>query len=183
MALHQITEKPNFFPSHGANKLHLSLSLSMVITLPLAVQSLGTMISSNLTWSKHIEAICKKEKKQLGLLHRKLHESPSTIRHKIYCPAILPKLDYCSAVWAPHHSTDIYICYAQSSDSDHPRISLREPRIQALGRNPRIAQAKLEWYNALRKPNPDVQESAHKPWTYSVVRRTRQCTTCAAAGV
>ena len=25
-----------------------------------------------------------------------------------------------------------YICYAQSSDSDHPRISLREPRIQAL---------------------------------------------------
>ena len=35
------------------------------------------------------------------------------------------------------------ICYAQSSDSDHPRISLREPRIQALGRNPRIAQAKL----------------------------------------
>ena len=24
---------------------------------------------------------------------------------------------------------NIYICYAQSSDSDHPRISLREPRI------------------------------------------------------
>ena len=35
------------------------------------------------------------------------------------------------------------ICYAQSSDSDHPRISLHEPRIQALGKNPRIAQAKL----------------------------------------
>ena len=35
------------------------------------------------------------------------------------------------------------ICYAQSTDSDHPRILLRKPRIRALRNNPRIAHANL----------------------------------------
>ena len=36
-----------------------------------------------------------------------------------------------------------YICYAQSTDSDHPSILLRKPRIRALHNNPRIANANL----------------------------------------
>ena len=35
------------------------------------------------------------------------------------------------------------ICYAQSSDSDHPRISLRKAWIAALRNNPRIAHTNL----------------------------------------
>ena len=37
----------------------------------------------------------------------------------------------------------IYICYAQSTDSDHPRILLHKPRIRALHNNPRIAYENL----------------------------------------
>ena len=44
------------------------------------------------------------------------------------------------------------ICYAQSTDSDHPRILLRKPRIRALRNNPRIAHANLGSEDLLRKP-------------------------------
>ena len=46
----------------------------------------------------------------------------------------------------------IYICYVQSTDSDHPRILLRKPRIRALRNNPRIAHANLGSEDYLRKP-------------------------------
>ena len=36
-----------------------------------------------------------------------------------------------------------YICYAQSTDSDHPTILLPKPRIRALRNNPRITHANL----------------------------------------
>ena len=37
----------------------------------------------------------------------------------------------------------IYICYAQSTDSDHPRILLRKPRTELLRNNPRITHVNL----------------------------------------
>ena len=37
----------------------------------------------------------------------------------------------------------IYICYAQSTDSDHPRILQRKPRTELLRNNPRIAHVNL----------------------------------------
>jgi len=43
----------------------------------------------------------------LGLIHRKLHQASPQARHTIYRSTILPKLDYCCAVWDPHHSNDI----------------------------------------------------------------------------
>ena len=46
----------------------------------------------------------------------------------------------------------MYICYAQSTDSDYPRILLRKPRIRALRNNPRIAHANLGSEDLLRKP-------------------------------
>ena len=46
----------------------------------------------------------------------------------------------------------VYICYAQSTDSDHPRILLRKPRIRALRNNPRIAHANLGSEDLLHKP-------------------------------
>ena len=72
-----------------------------------SVKYLGVIISSNLTWSEHITSICKKTKQHLGLIHRKLYQSPPCVRHQIYRSVILPKLDYCGAVWNPHHALDI----------------------------------------------------------------------------
>ena len=47
---------------------------------------------------------------------------------------------------------DIYIRYAQSTDSDHPRILLCKPWIRALRNNPRIAHANLGSADLLCKP-------------------------------
>ena len=66
---------------------------------------LGVTISSNLTWSKHIDNTVKSVKRQLGMLHRKLHKATPQARNNILRSTILPKLDYCAAVWDPHHST------------------------------------------------------------------------------
>ena len=51
--------------------------------------------------------MCKKAKRHLGLLHGSLYLSPPHIRKQIYQSAILPKLEYCSSVWDPHHQTEI----------------------------------------------------------------------------
>ena len=72
-----------------------------------SVKYLGVILSSNLTWSKHINTICKTAKCHLGLIHRKLHQASPQARHTIYRSTILPKLDYCCSVWDPHHSNDI----------------------------------------------------------------------------
>ena len=54
-----------------------------------------------------IHNTCKKTKQHLDFIHRKFHQSPPQIRNKIYRTAVLPKLDYCGAVWDPHHHTDM----------------------------------------------------------------------------
>jgi len=42
-------------------------------------------------------------KKELGLIHRQLRHAPSKFHHQIYRTTTLPRLEYCCAVWDPHH--------------------------------------------------------------------------------
>ena len=70
-----------------------------------SVKYLGVVITSNLTWSQHIDNTCRSSKRQLGRLHRQFRHVPQSLRRKIYTTTTLPKLDYCCAVWDPHHST------------------------------------------------------------------------------
>ena len=72
-----------------------------------SVKYLGVTNSSNLTWSEHIKSTCKKAKKQLGFIHHYLSQSPPNVRHQIYRATVLPKLEYCCAVWDPHYVSDI----------------------------------------------------------------------------
>ena len=60
-------------------------------------------LSSNISWSEYINLLCKTAKR---LVHRKLHHASPQVVHAIYRSTILPKLDYCCAVWDPHYSTD-----------------------------------------------------------------------------
>ena len=72
-----------------------------------SVKYLGVTISSNLTWSEHIKSTRKKAKQRLGFIHRYLSQSPPNVRHQIYHATVLPKLEYCCAVWDPHYVSDI----------------------------------------------------------------------------
>ena len=72
-----------------------------------SVKYLGVILSSDLTWSKHIERTCKKANRSLGLLHRKFSQAQPSLRKKIFRSVILPQLDYCSSVWDPHLKKDI----------------------------------------------------------------------------
>ena len=91
-------------------KRPLSINISMgshPILLCKSVKYLGVTISSNLTWSEHIKSTCKKAKQRLGFIHRHLSQSPPNVRHRIYRATVLPKLEYCCAVWDPHYVSDI----------------------------------------------------------------------------
>ena len=68
-----------------------------------SVKYLSVTLSNNLTWGAHIDNVCNSTKRQIGCIHRQLHYAPPQLRHKIYITTTLPKLEYCSAVWDPHH--------------------------------------------------------------------------------
>ena len=67
---------------------------------------LGILISSNLSWSPHINEVCSKARKTLGVIFRNFyrHTSPSVIL-QLYQSLVLPQLMYCSSVWDPPSSS------------------------------------------------------------------------------
>ena len=69
---------------------------------------LGVMITSDLTWSKHIHSLCTKARKMLGLLYRTFYtDSSSTSLLKLYATVIRPSLEYACQVWDPHLVKDV----------------------------------------------------------------------------
>ena len=83
------------------NKGHLCICIPIVECF----KYLGVTISKNLSWSQHITNTVRTSKQQLGLLHRKLKDASQQSKHTIYRSTVLPKLEYCAAVWDPHQST------------------------------------------------------------------------------
>ena len=66
---------------------------------------LGVWISSDLTWTKHIELLCCKTRRVLGYVHRTPYCDPPTII-SLYKSQVLPLLDYALVVWDPHLKKD-----------------------------------------------------------------------------
>ena len=64
---------------------------------------LGLLISSDLSWSGHIETICSKARQLLGLLYRRLyhHADPQAL-FQLYLSLIRPHLEYGCPVWDPY---------------------------------------------------------------------------------
>lgn len=64
-------------------------------------------LSSDLSFGTHIEKICKKASRMLGLIRRSCREfSPDTLRH-LYISLVRPVLEYASVVWSPSYVTKI----------------------------------------------------------------------------
>ena len=62
---------------------------------------LGTHISKELKWNKHIDVITAKAIRSLGFLKRNLKVSSSSLREKAYIGFVRPQLGYGSTIWDP----------------------------------------------------------------------------------
>ena len=70
---------------------------------------LGVILSRNLCWSPHIQYICRKARKVLGIIYRMVSTNTSygsTIL-KLYVALVRPHLEYAAQVWNPHLTKDI----------------------------------------------------------------------------
>ena len=70
---------------------------------------LGVLLSQDMSWSPHVQTICSKAKKVLGLLYRKFYSCSSTdTLTQLYVSLVHPHLEYVCLVWAPHTAKDIH---------------------------------------------------------------------------
>ena len=69
---------------------------------------LRVTLTSDLSWSLHIANICKKTRKQIGLLNRNLYQfADSSILLKLYISLVKPLTEYAFAIWDLHLFKDI----------------------------------------------------------------------------
>ena len=64
---------------------------------------LGVQLTSDLTWSNHINRTTAKANKQLGFLKRNLPIHNPKLKEMAYIGLVRPILEYCAPVWDPHH--------------------------------------------------------------------------------
>ena len=71
---------------------------------------LGLLISSDMSWSKHIENICSKARKVLGLLYRRYYRfADQNTLLQLYTSLVRPHLEYAAPVWDPHLQRNIQL--------------------------------------------------------------------------
>ena len=69
---------------------------------------LGVLLSSDMSWSPHISAICSKARKVIGLLYRRFYSmSNMDTLIQLYVSLVRPHLEYACSVWAPASHKDI----------------------------------------------------------------------------
>ena len=68
---------------------------------------LGVLLSHDLSWSEHVQFICSKARKLLGLLYRWFYNNMSSDSLlQLYIFLVRPHLEYATAVWSPHLKKD-----------------------------------------------------------------------------
>ena len=69
---------------------------------------LGLLITSDLSWTTHINNICSKARRILGLVYRRFygHSDVATLR-QLYVSLVRPHLEYAAPVLSPHLQKDI----------------------------------------------------------------------------
>ena len=64
---------------------------------------LGVTISNNLTWSNHIDIVCSKARRMVGLICRHFYaDCSSDTLLKLYLSLVRPRLEYACPMWSPH---------------------------------------------------------------------------------
>ena len=67
---------------------------------------LGILISSDLSWNKHISDVAKRANYTLGLIRRNLRLCPRDSKTTAYFLLVRSTTDYCSAIWDPYLEKD-----------------------------------------------------------------------------
>ena len=75
------------------------LNKSQILEMKNFVKYLGILIDFDLSWKNHIDLICQKISKTLGILARLRHTIPLSPLLKIYQALITPYLDYGICAW------------------------------------------------------------------------------------
>ena len=70
---------------------------------------LGIILTSNLCWSSHIQYICKRARRVLGIIYRNISLNTTNCLTflKLYVALVRPHLEYAAQVWNPHLAKDI----------------------------------------------------------------------------
>ena len=95
--------------SHKTHMNYPSLTLSgEYLEIVQCYKHLGIVLSSNLSWLTHIDSICIKVGKLLGLLHRQFSANANShTLTKLYLSLIRPRLEYGAQVWHLYSSKNI----------------------------------------------------------------------------
>ena len=60
-------------------------------------------LSTDLTWSKHINKVTSKANRQLSFIRRNLQINNTKVKETAYKGLVRPILEYCASVWDPYH--------------------------------------------------------------------------------
>ena len=67
---------------------------------------LGILLTENLKWSSHVESVCNKARKILGLIYRRFREADPPALLQLYLSLVRPHLEYGCHIWDPHLQKD-----------------------------------------------------------------------------
>ena len=85
--------QPTFYQFQ--NLLPPSTSIQTFVSIVKHVKLLGVIVSNDLKWNLHVNAICKKASKRLyALLRLRRNALPPSVLVKVYCTCVTPILEY-----------------------------------------------------------------------------------------
>ena len=89
--------------THKTHPLPSSYSIcDSVIQQTNSAKYLGVTITSNLSWSEHINKTTNKANSTRAFLQRNLKQCQASVKSACYTTYIRPMLEYASTVWSPH---------------------------------------------------------------------------------
>ena len=88
--------------THSATPPLLYIRASSPIHQVDSVKYLGVILTSDLTWTKHITLICSKVRKLTGMLYRRFFHCDPQLMLRLYKAFIRPHFEYAPQVWDPH---------------------------------------------------------------------------------
>ena len=155
---------------------------------------LGIELTSNLSWSNHVDKISSSASKTLNMLRRNFHRFPIGVKKQAYTALVRPTMEYASSCWDPYEQTHIdkleriqnrAARFIKSNYNWRYSVSTlkSELELETLQRRRFIARNSM-FYKALRNETaieiPFGEEVHHLPvhmdtYKYSFLPRTARC--------